>query len=157
MGGCERTPCTPPGYGPDDSTTEVCWYLYVTTVEIIILCSVWNSKSWSDLFCLLISILIDAINFRIERTATVKISVFLLRAHCSNIWCRTTSLWTHCRCRAQQRVQVVRNISKFIWRQHSTSQIEKCNLKRIEKLRNPWRVRLYSASHTWKIKNLHTM
>ena len=42
-----------------------------------ILSSVWNSKSWSDLFCLLISVLIDPINFGIERTATVKVSVFV--------------------------------------------------------------------------------
>ena len=42
-----------------------------------ILSSVWNSKSRSDLFCFLTSILIDPINFRIERTATVKVSVFL--------------------------------------------------------------------------------
>ena len=57
----------------------------------------------------------------------------LWQSHWSNIWCWTTSLWTHCRCRAEERVQVTRNISKFIWRQNSTSQIEKCNLKRIEK------------------------
>ena len=41
------------------------------------LSSVWNSKSWFDLFCLLISILIDPIHFGIERSATVKVYVFL--------------------------------------------------------------------------------
>ena len=34
---------------------------------------------------------------------------------------------------AEQRVQVTRNISEFIWRQNSTSQIEKCHLTRIKK------------------------
>ena len=58
--------------------------------------------------------------------------VSLWRSHWSNIWFWTTSLCTHCRCRADQRVQVTRNISKFIWRQNSTSQIEKCHLKRVE-------------------------
>ena len=49
-----------------------------------------------------------------------------------DIWFWTTSLWTHCRCRAEQRVQITGN-SKFIWQQNSTNQIEKCHLKRIEK------------------------
>ena len=40
----------------DDSTT-VCWYLRHHGGNIF--SSVWNSKSWSDLFCLVISILID--------------------------------------------------------------------------------------------------
>ena len=60
----------------DDSSMEVCWYLYVTTVEISPLrFGIWKD----DLTCyvLLISILIDPINFRIERTATVKVSVFV--------------------------------------------------------------------------------
>ena len=60
-------------------------------------------------------------------------SISLWRSHWSNIWCWTTSLWTHCRCRAEQRVQVLKNISKFIWRQNCTSQIEKCHFQRIEK------------------------
>ena len=58
--------------------------------------------------------------------------VSLWRSHWKNIWCWTTSLWTHSRCRDEQRVQLTRHISKFIWRQNSTSQIEKCHLKRIE-------------------------
>jgi len=58
--------------------------------------------------------------------------VSLWRSHWSNIWCWTTSLWTHCWCRDEQRVQVTTTISKFIWCQNSTSQIEKCHLKRIE-------------------------
>ena len=79
----------------DDSTTEVCWYLYVTTV-VNILCSVWKSKSWSDLFCLLISILIDPTHFGIERTATVKASVFHLSMapskHVSEFSIRTSEM-----------------------------------------------------------------
>ena len=75
--------------------------------------------------------------------------VSLWRSYCSNIWCWTTSLWTHRQCRAQQRVQVARNISKFSWRQNSTSQIKKCNLNRIKKIGNAWRVRLYSTSQ-WR-------
>ena len=59
--------------------------------------------------------------------------VSLWRSHWSSIWCWTTSPWTHCRCRAEQGVQVIRNSSEFIWHQNSTSQIEKCHLKRIEK------------------------
>ena len=59
----------------DDSITEVCWYLRHQGGNI--LSWVWNSKSWYDLFCLLISILIDPIHFGIERTATVKVYVFL--------------------------------------------------------------------------------
>ena len=47
----------------------------------------------------------------------------------SNIWCWTTSLWTHCKCRAETRVQVTRNISKFIWRQNSNRKVS----QRIEK------------------------
>ena len=43
-----------------------------------ILSPVWNSKSLSDLFRLLISVLIDPIKIRIERVATVKVSVFLI-------------------------------------------------------------------------------
>ena len=118
----------------DDSTTEVCWYSCATAMEISSLMSFWNLKSWSDLLCWLISILIDPINFRIRTYCDCKGQcVCLWRSYCSNIWCWTASLWTHCRRRAQQRVQVARIISKFIWRQHSTSQIEKCNLKRIEK------------------------
>ena len=54
----------------DDSTMEVCWYLYITTVEI-------SSLRFGMEICLLISILIDPIHFGIERTGTVKVSVFL--------------------------------------------------------------------------------
>ena len=45
-------------------------------------------------------------------------------SHWSYIWWWITSLWTHCRCRDELRVQVTTNISKFIWCQNSTSQIE---------------------------------
>ena len=91
----------------------------------------WNWKSWSDLFCLLISILIDAIKFRIERTATVKVGVFLFSGLI--FWCWTISLWTHCRCsqcRVQNMVQVASNIHLAL---RLFKSLEKCNLQTIEK------------------------
>ena len=100
-----------------------------------VLSSVWNAKSWSDLFCLLISILIGPIHFGIERTAKVKVSVFLfgglIVVALGAEQLRLEPM--RCQYRAEQRVQVMRNISEFIWRQNSTSQIENCHLERIEK------------------------
>ena len=116
----------------DDSTTEVCLYLYVTTVQI--------SSLWFEFEKLIWPVLFANIDLNWPYTFWDRTycdskgqCVSLWRSHWSNIWCWTTSLWTHCRCRAQQRIQVTRNLSKFIWRQNSTSQIEKSHLKRIEK------------------------
>ena len=72
--------------------------------------------------------------------------VSLWRSHWSNIWCWTTSLWTHCRCRGEQRVQVTTNNSKFIWCPKLYKSNRKVPLKKNSKIRNAWRVRLYSTS-----------
>ena len=79
-----------------------------------ILSSVWKSKSWSGLFCLLISIFIDPLNFRIERTTTVRDSVFLLGGLIGvtlKFWCWTTSFRTHCRRRADSNGSRLRGTS----------------------------------------------
>ena len=115
----------------DDSITEVFWYLYVTTVEIPLFGLEFEKLIWPVLF---VNIDLNWPYIFWDRTYCDSKGqcVSLWRSHWSNIWCWTTSLWTHSRCRAEQRVQLTRHISKFIWRQNSTSQIEKCQLKRIE-------------------------
>ena len=47
----------------DDSTTAGGFLIFVRHHSGNILSSVWNSKSWPDLFCLLTSILIDQFRY----------------------------------------------------------------------------------------------
>ena len=112
----------------DDSTTEVCWYLTKSPQ--------WKYRLFGLKFEKLIWPVLFSANIDPNWPHTFWDRTYcdskgqcgsLWQSHWSNIWCWTTSLWTHCRCRDEQRVQVTTNISKFIWRQNSTSQIEKCH------------------------------